>query len=287
LGSLFLLTLSCAAGAGDFSALCADRAAIERVYYNHRLGTKPPYEQTMPPALVEKLVRQDLHKEAVLKQVYGLEITPAMLEAELQRINTTTRAPDVLREIKAALGNDADRFARAVARPIIVERLLRGRFENDDALHAPGRQQAEKIRAALLAARGKPVGSDQLLLLKRLGSNHVVEIAWRLDKRPDEPQDGRKELAAAQARFGPNAQVRFAPQDADRKPTSYFEDLSPELQRVLRVQLRRAGDISAVIETPGGFLLYLCKEKDATTLNVAALSLPKRSYGQWLAEQAD
>lgn len=61
-------------GAADFDSLCADRAAIERVYYNHRLGTKPPFEQVLPRELIERLVRQDLHKQAVLKKVYGIEI---------------------------------------------------------------------------------------------------------------------------------------------------------------------------------------------------------------------
>jgi hypothetical protein len=49
--------------------------------------------------------------------------------------------------------------------------------------------------------------------------------------------------------------------------------------------LRQPGDVSAVIEMPGGFLLYLAREKTAETLSVATLSLPKRSYEQWLNEQ--
>ena len=57
------------------------------------------------------------------------------------------------------------------------------------------------------------------------------------------------------------------------------------MQSVLRTQLRQAGDISAVIEMPGGFLLYLCEEKTAQTVAVAALSVPKGSYEAWLAEQ--
>jgi len=36
--------------------------------------------------------------------------------------------------------------------------------------------------------------------------------------------------------------------------------------------------------SPGGFLVYVCKDKTATALTAACLSLPKRSYGQWLAE---
>ena len=53
------------------AALVQARTAIERVYYNHRLGQKPPFEQVSPPSLIERLVKEDLRKEAVLKQVYG------------------------------------------------------------------------------------------------------------------------------------------------------------------------------------------------------------------------
>jgi hypothetical protein len=88
-------------GASDFDSLCADRTAIERVYYHHRLGTKPPFEQVMPPEVVERLVRQDRHKEAVLKKVYGVEITPAVLAAEVRRIDPTTRASEILAELRA------------------------------------------------------------------------------------------------------------------------------------------------------------------------------------------
>jgi len=43
--------------------------------------------------------------------------------------------------------------------------------------------------------------------------------------------------------------------------------------------------VSAVIEMSGGFMLYLATEKTDTVLSVAGLSLPKRSYEQWLEEQ--
>jgi len=288
IGLGLLLPWRHAIGAEDFGALCTDRAAIEHVYYNHRLGTKPPFEQNMPPELVRKLVQEDLHKEAVLKKIYHVEVTPAMLAAEVQRINTTTRAPDVLAELKAALGNDTNRFARTVAEPIVVERILRDKFENDDTLHAPQRQQAESIRTKLLTTRKNAAVPDKLLtLLKQLGSNQVSETTWQMGKRPDEPRADGKELMETQKRFGPNAQVLSSPHDADKEPKFYFDDLPPDLQRVLGVQLRQPGDVSAVIETPGSFLLYLCKEKSTAALVVATLSIPKRSYEQWLAEQTE
>ena len=58
-----------------------------------------------------------------------------------------------------------------------------------------------------------------------------------------------------------------------------------ELQAVLKAQLRQPGDVSAVIEMPAVFLLFLAREKSAETLAAASLSLPKRSYEEWLAAQ--
>src|ERR1035441_3442065 len=144
---LFLLVGCVAAQADDLAALVRDRTAIERVYYNHRLG------QTTPPALIERLVKEDLRKESALRKVYGVVITPDLLEAEVQRINTTTRAPDMLAEIKVTLGNDPAKFAQAFAKPFLVERLLREKFDNDEALHAPLRREAETLRGQLLEAR--------------------------------------------------------------------------------------------------------------------------------------
>jgi hypothetical protein len=306
--------------AADLASLRADRAAIERVYYNHRLGEKPPFEQVLPPATLENLVRQDLRKETALKGAYRVEITPAMLDAEVQRINNTTRAPEILAEIKAALGNDATRFARAMAKPILVERLLRETFDNDDALHASQRHEMERVRtrltnaaAAFRSSQGNEALTEKseirnpkseidqslltsaptnelvaklLALLKHVHSNEVSETIWQLGARPAETNAPTADEIEIKKRFGANAQILSSPHAAAGKEREfYFEDLPQELQQVLRVQLRQPGDVSAVIEMPGGFLLYLAKEKTATTLSVATLSLPKRSYEQWLNEQ--
>lgn len=288
IGAIGLLGLAVCGLAAEFNLLLADRAAIDRVYYNHRLGEKPPFEQVLSPATLENLVRQDLHKESALKQAYGVEVTPAMLDVEVQRINATTRAPEMLAEIKAALGNDPARFARAIAKPILVERWLREKFDNDDALHAPQRRQVEQSRSALLMEQKNGADCEKLMaLLQRNHSNSVTETTWQLGPRPAETNSPAADEIEIKRRFGPNAQILSSPPTGGKDQKLYFEDLPGELQDVLRVQLRQPGDVSAVIETPGGFLLYLAKAKTATVLSVAGLSLPKRSYEQWLTEQAN
>jgi hypothetical protein len=282
-----LLVPALAAFPGDLASFRADRAAIEHIYYNHRIGDKPPFEQTLPPATLEILVRQDLRKEAALKQTYGVAVTPALLDVEVRRINTTTRAPEMLAEIKAALGNDAVRFANSFAKPILVERLLREKFNNDDALHAPQRRQVEQMRNELLAAKQTGTDFEKLVgVLKGSHSNLVTETTWQLGRRQAETNAPARDEIETEKRFGPNVQFPSSPPAGEGKEQrSYFADLPSELQDVLRAQLRQPGDVSAVIETPGGFLLYLAEEKTAATLRAATLFLPKRSYEQWLNEQ--
>ena len=123
-----------------------------------------------------------------------------------------------------------------------------------------------------------------LALLKASYSSQVTEVSWQLGARPVETNAPAADELEIKQRFGPNAQLISSPRGAEGRK-QYFEDLPDELRRVLRVQLRQPGDVSAVIEAPGGFLLYVAEEKTETALTVACLSLPKRSYEQWLAEQ--
>ncbi len=302
-----LLLCAVPAWADDTAALLRDRAAIERVYYNHRQGQKPPFEEALPPATLEGLVRLDLKKEAVLRKTYAVTITPALLDAEVQRINTTTRAPEMLAEIKAALGHDPARFAQAFAKPFLVERLLRDKFDNDEALHAAQRHESERVREQLLQAVAADVSrrtnssasserrltsaatadamAKRLALLNGSHSNEVSETTWQLGARPAETNAPATDELEIKQRFGPNAQLISSPHPAERDRKQYFEDLPGELQGVLRLQLRQPGDVSAVIEAPGAFLLFVAKEMTDTALTVACLSLPKRSYEQWLSEQ--
>jgi hypothetical protein len=126
-----------------------------------------------------------------------------------------------------------------------------------------------------------------LALLKQTHSNDVSETTWQLAARPAETNAPAADEIEIKKRFGPNAQVLSSPPRGGEKRKFYFEELPPELQNVLRVQLRQAGDVSAVIETPGGFLLYVTTEKTDAVLSVAGLSLPKRNYDQWLEEQSE
>jgi hypothetical protein len=280
----------------DPAELIADRAAVERVYHEHRTGTKLAFEQAMPRDLLGRLVRLDLKKEAILQRVYGVSITSEMVEIEVRRIDATTRAPEMLAELKSALGGDPTRFARTIARPIVVERTLRACFENDDALHAPQRRIAEEFRGRLFSA---PPGERVVLLLADK-TGETREVTWQLAARPAEGSPAAPQVPSAPRTSKASggvysieataqiAQVLSSPESAaapDAEPRFYFEDLEPELQNVLRAQLSQPGDVSAVIETPAAFLLFVAKVKTAEALTAASFTVRKRSYEQWLESQ--
>jgi hypothetical protein len=202
----------------------------------------------------------------------------------------------MLAEIKAALGNDSVKFSQAFAKPFLVERMLRDKFENDEALHAAQRREAGQVREKLVVVaaaaksevrspKAEEVVGNLVALLKASHTNEVSETTWQLTPRPAETNAPAPDELEMKKRFGPNAQIVSSPRGAERDRKLYFEDLPPALQDVLRVQLRQPGDVSAVIEAPGGFLLYVAKEKTDIALAVACLSLPKRGYDQWLEEQ--
>ena len=287
------------------AARIADRAAIERVYYAHRLGNKPPFEQALPRETIRQMVRLDLNKEAALKNLYGLEPKPEWIAAEVRRIDAQSQAPDVLAEIRTALGNDPARFALAVARPIVVDRELRRRFESDASLHAEPRRQAEVARRKVrdLAQRREPESWPVILqTLREAGVGTVTEVTWQFGAIPEstksDPRIGTPGVAPVSIKtrsrkYSIEAAVRFAEQndlENSRSATDhglYFDDLSGELQGVLHVQLRNRGDVSAVVETPAAFLLFVARDRTPAALTAAALVVPKRSLEQWLAQQKD
>ena len=217
------------------------------------------------------------------------------VEAGVKRIDLETRAPEMLAEIKAALGNDRARFARAVAKPIVVDRELRRRFENDDRLHGAQRKQVETAREKILPAQRKENPRAAVLnAIKECTGGTVSGVTWQLGLRPDVAQSANPPtpvasplaVKARSSKYSLDATAHFAqslsPAERPSEPAdkSWFESLSPVLRDLLRAQLKKRGDVSAVIETPEGFLLFVAHERTEKSLRAAALSVPKISFEQ-------
>jgi hypothetical protein len=224
-----------------------------------------------------------------------------MVQAEVERINQSTRAPEMLAELKQALGYDPLRFARTVARPLVVERLLRERFDNDDALHAPQRREAERLREQLLQAKRDGASLERLVGL--LAGSHVgrfSETTWQLAPRAGEKAPASSPFPVAASTSAPvkstggpftlQASAQLAqglPQPNTEELQPYFTDLPLELQQALCAQLRQPGDVSALIDMPSAFVVYVLKRRSGAEMTAAATSLAKRSFEDWVAAQPE
>jgi hypothetical protein len=127
----------------SFADRVAYQRAIEDVYWRHRIwpdtnpGPKPSLDAVMFQAEIEKKVEEYLRNSQVLEDYRQGPITADQLQAEIERMASHTRQPEVLRELFEALGNDPFVIAECLARPLLTERLIAdlstqdetGRFE--------------------------------------------------------------------------------------------------------------------------------------------------------------
>ena len=257
-----LLGFASPAFAAPAGELVDDRLAVERVYYAKQVGAKAPFEQAVTRSVIERRVQQELLKERVLKNIYRLEITPKLVAEEVARIERSTMAGDMLAQIKLSLANNPERFARSVAKPLVVDRVLRARFEADATQQAGKRAEAEALRTQLLAAKAEERGA---LLKSRID---VREVTWQLGAKPKTTEVS----SARPAQIGAEKQ--------------YFADLHADMQKVLAAQLQKAGDVSAVFGSDQNFAFYIATSRTAEALTVQAVELPHLSFDDWLTAQA-
>ena len=115
-----------------FAERVAYQSAIEDVYWRHRIwpdtnpAPKPPLDKVMSQAQIEKKVEDYLRNSQALEDYWLRPITPDQLQAEMERMASHTKQPEVLQELFEALGNDPFVIAECLARPVLAERLANG-----------------------------------------------------------------------------------------------------------------------------------------------------------------
>jgi len=133
----------------SFAERVAYQHAIEDVYWRHRIwpkerpDRKPPLDAVMSQAQLEKKVADYLRKSQALEDYWQRPITAEQLQAEMERMAIHTKKPEVLRELFAALGNDAFVIAECLARPALAERLLTNWYGSDEKIHNDLKQRAQ------------------------------------------------------------------------------------------------------------------------------------------------
>jgi hypothetical protein len=112
-----------------FEDRVAYQRLIEEIYWRHRIwpkenaGPKPALDKVMSQAQIEKKVEGYLRNSKGLEDYWQRPITAEQLQAEMDRMAQNTKAPESLRELFEALGNDPFVIAECLARAVLKERL--------------------------------------------------------------------------------------------------------------------------------------------------------------------
>jgi len=107
----------------------------------------------MSQAEIKKKVEDYLRNSQALEDYWQQSITPEQLQAEMERMASHTKQPEVLRELFAALGNDPAVIAECLARPVLAERLTTELYAHDQRFHGELKRRAEAELKTHLSVR--------------------------------------------------------------------------------------------------------------------------------------
>jgi hypothetical protein len=246
------------------------QAAIEGVYWRHRIwpadnaGEKPPLSQVLPEGAVRAAVENYLLESKALEQLWGRPIRSEDLQAEVERMVTTSHAPAVLEEIFAALGNDPILVSECLARPLLADRLIREAYARDPRYHqelksAIERSLARRPTIAELRAQGEY--AEAVWVLGGVAPERAARRAGGRMVRMDD-DTWHHSLSRLQEGFAPDS---MRPLDAPR-----IEDLP-------------VGVLSSLQENDEVFFVQAILEKSSARLRVATKAWRKTPFDEWWA----
>ncbi|MCI0447133.1 hypothetical protein L0152_28490, partial [bacterium] len=231
--------------------------SIEDVYWKHRLwpaqnsSPKPPLEQVLPASSIEEKVMDALRKSNALSLYWQRAITGQQLQAEIFRMASDTKQPEVLRELWQALGNQPELIAESLARPILVDRLIRNAYNFDERFHG-------KLKLQITEELKRYRTPDQM----RQMSGSYQEMEWiRVDQ------------AAAAESFQKDSSQLSSSQWND-----WIRELNEIFNRPSRLPISR---ISKVQEREDGFYAIAILKIEKDRIRTATVQWQKTSFETW------
>ena len=185
-----------------FADRVAYQRAVEEVYWQHRIWPKenprpkPSLDEVMSQEQIQQKVDEYLRNSQLLAEQWHRPITPDQLQAEINRMASHTRQPEVLRQLFVALGNDPFIIAECLARTVLSERLVA-------ELHGGSNQLAETEPESWTANNGNRIFGDDRspgsgYYLPEIASSSVEDPAggcvdnWTATSTISAPADARR-----------------------------------------------------------------------------------------------
>ncbi len=250
--------------------------AIEEVNWQYRIWPKenpqpkPALEVVMPLSVIRAKVEDDLRQSKALAVYWRRPVTGAQLQAEMARMARATKQPARLQALWAALDNDPFLIAECLARPQLVNRLIRSWYAGDERRHGELRKQAEAEVARYGAVND----------LRKL-SGEYEEVEWV--QKPDggaAPAAGAVALDAAEWREQQQAIGRVF----QRAPAAERQPGAPASARRPDGESLPVGVVSGLQEREDGYYVLAVLEQEEGRMRVATVSWRKRPFAAWWAE---
>ncbi len=252
----------------------ADATALERLQWERRVWPvanpqpKPAFADAVPAETIRARVEDILRESEALALRYGRVVTEEDLRLELWRMSRDTKDSEALRRMFAALGNDSVRVAESIARPTIVDRLLRSAFENDPRIHASVRDQAQNsVALASGDPRMRPAGARYREWTFRRGAQTTAPPVVGMS---GEEWD-RLVLSLGRGHLG------------GARPGHIGEPSSRESVALALVRLP-LGKWSAPVDQGPAWISWKLLEKGDSLIRIATASWPKQDFATWWAK---
>ncbi|MCB0031411.1 MAG: hypothetical protein KDE28_26050, partial [Anaerolineales bacterium] len=235
----------------------ACRQAVEQVYWERRIwpaeneSARPSLAELLPSDRLQQQTEDTLRQSVALAELWGEVITPARLQAEINRMAANSQQPEALAALWQTLDNDPVLIAECLARPQLVSRLLGKLYALDEQVHGAVRAQATAELANL-------TGPEQLLTL----SGVYQETTW--------------EIAAANRPVRPGAVALEPAQLAERRRELAAQFAAEAAHLPVR-------QVSGLQEDSGRFYALAILEDNPTRLRVGVVSWDKEPLESWWA----
>jgi N-acetylneuraminic acid mutarotase len=249
---------------------------IEEVYWCHRIWPKecpdprPSLDTVMSRAQLAKKVEDYLRNSQALEHHWQRPITAEQLQAEMNRMATHTKQPDVLRELFEALGNDPFVVAECLARPALTERVLTSSYAYDQRIHGWLRQRADSdlvVHPAVEQMKQTSGTYSEIDLVRSNGSQKErqrgTEHAFRLNNG-EWDETVRKLAATFSKRTG------LASGQRQNAAAEDYESIP-------------VGELSALQEDETGYYATAVTEKAEDRLKLATVMWSKEPVQSWRA----
>jgi N-acetylneuraminic acid mutarotase len=236
-----------------FEDRVAAEAAIEGVSYRHQVGATKSFEDAVPRSVLDAKVRTYLQQSLALETFWRTPVTADALRRELERMVRESRMNDRLRELFAALGDDALLIEECLARATLVDRLTRNFFALDPVIHADARKRAEELRARLAIGEIDPTKerADRYVVDFVIGDPQGNGAATNRTGRP--AQDGPLRVTLSRAEF---------------------------LDQRMKLP-GRSGEISDVTEEREAFVMRVVLSESSESARIATYVVAKQSWDEW------